>query len=678
MTARIARLCTQAPRPLLGFCVLATLALGLYGLGVPDRLSLGGGSLTDSQSELAAAELGAELGFDPEPAFILVVSGAEPLSSAANDVALDTLVEQVKSIRGVEAALEGPVSDDGLTTTVAVHLPTDAGAELSDSVAEGLQGRLDPGPLQVLLGGMQATGTGARDTALDDAPMLTLGALPLLLLVLAGSLGFRLGLATLLAAGLATALSVSALGLLGEFAELQAIAVVAAAFVAVVSAVEVAAVLAYRYREESATLGAGPEALEYSLHTVLKGTAIGIVSAVLIGVALLFVPVDFVHSIGVAVALAAVLAPAAALLPIGAALSLRAEQEVGEALPLVPADSRPEGGPRSFRAILAFARRRGRAAIVVVPLAAVVLVALSLTDSEAVGLSAGELPAEQQAAIADAEIAGAFGPGSSGPLIVITDGEPEAPTLTLYRDSISRLDHIGLVDLARPAGPFAYFGAAPTARPQSLAAQDAIAAIADVPAPTARRITGPAAELRDTAVGLGNDLPLVAIVALLGTAALWSLLFRSAFGPLLALSSAVGPLVGLAAVVYIFSDGRLAETLDYAPAGAPHLQTYVLTGAVLLALGLARGAQTATALREELTLGGSAAGSLARSSVLTLWPAATATLIGVIVAGVWIGSPLLPAKELAVGLSIGLLADLLLTRCLIAPGLARLSMRSER
>ena len=62
---------------------------------------------------------------------------------------------------------------------------------------------------------------------------------------------------------------------------------------------------------------------------------------------------------------------------------------------------------------------------------------------------------------------------------------------------------------------------------------------------------------------------------------------------------------------------------------------------MLLAVGLARGAQLGTALREERLLGGGAAGSLARAGLLTLKPAASATLVGVALAGVWIGADLL-------------------------------------
>ena len=197
-----------------------------------------------------------------------------------------------------------------------------------------------------------------------------------------------------------------------------------------------------------------------------------------------------------------------------------------------------------------------------------------------------------------------------------------------------------------------------------------------VPAPSRRLISGPAAGLVDSGRRLAEDLPLVALVALLGTAALWSVLFRSVFGPLLALSAVIAPLAGLAAMLGVFAHGRLTGLLDYPDSGAPHLQSFVIVGSVLLALGLARGAAFAAALREERQLGGGAAGSLARAGLLTLMPFAVATLAGLVLAGVWLGSDLLAAKELAVGIMAGLAADLLVARIVLAPALARLSLQS--
>ena len=314
--------------------------------------------------------------------------------------------------------------------------------------------------------------------------------------------------------------------------------------------------------------------------------------------------------------------------------------------------------------------------VAILPAMIAAALALPLLGSEAIGLDPAELPDTQPAATAGAEISAVFGSGANGPLTVLEENLGDAPPAALYRDAIARLAGIESVGRSRSVGELSAFDAVPAARSQSLAAQQAAADVRAVPSPSRRLVSGPAAGLVDSGQRLADDLPLVALVALLGTAALWSVLFRSVFGPLLALSAVIAPLAGLAALLGVFAHGRLTGLLDYPDSGAPHLQSFVIVGSVLLALGLARGAAFAAALREERQLGGGAAGSLARSGLLTLMPFAVATLAGLVLAGVWLGSDLLPAKELAVGLMAGLAADLLVARIILAPALARLSLQS--
>ncbi len=390
---------------------------------------------------------------------------------------------------------------------------------------------------------------------------------------------------------------------------------------------------------------------------------------------MLLVPLDWARSIGAGVLAAAVLAPPLALLPMAALLAARAEAEVGEALPLVSDDAPSAGCPPLFRYLLALGRGRSRAFVAILPLLVVAALCLPLRDdAKAVGLGGSELPSSQPAGAATNALAAALGAGAAGPFTVLTDGPAEAPTVTIYRDEASHVDGIASVGLATTAGDYATFEATPSAAPASLAARRALQQLEGVASPSPRLIGGETAALSAAANRLADDAPLVLLVALLGTAALWSILFRSGFGPLLALCAAIAPLAGIAAVVGVFGLGRLSGTLSYAATGGVHLQTYAVVGAVLLALALARGAQMATALREERILGGGAAGSLARAGVLTAKPAACATLVGIGLAGAWIGADLLPAQEIGLGLAAGLLADLILTRLILAPAAARLAI----
>jgi uncharacterized membrane protein YdfJ with MMPL/SSD domain len=675
LASRIASLTTRAPRAILGAIAIVTVLVGVWATMVPERLGLGGEPPSGSESAAVADTVATELGYEASADYIVLLGAEQPITSPASRISIDTIRRQIERVEGVGGIVEGAPSENGTATTLAVHMEEDASTGEVGDAGETISDDLDPGGLSVSLAGPTAVGDGAREALLDEAPALLILILPLLLLLLSGALGFRAALATLLGALAAVVFAVAVVGLIDLVVTIDAIALAAAVPLAAVLAAESAATLLYRYREESAMLGPGSEALEYSLHVVLKGAGIALFSAALIGLAMLAVPIGWLRSVGVGIAAAALIAPLLAVKVMAASIGLKPAAQTGTALPLVAEDGHPESASPLFRLLLALGRGRARGLIAVVPLVAVAALALPLRDdAEAVGLNGYELPPDIAAANASDELAVAFGPGAGSPLTVLTEGPAEAPTVTILRDQISQVPGIASVGLGVTAGPLATFNAETEATPGSLDAQAAVQGVRGASAPSPKQVGGGDAVMVDSADRLADDLPLIALIALLGTAALWSLLFRSAFGPLLALAAAIAPLAGLATVQAVFGEGRLDDLLDYVPTGGIHLETYAVVGGVLLAVGLARGAQLATALGEERMLGGGIAGSLARAGVLTSAPAAVATLLGVALAGVWLGSALLPAQEIGLGLAAGLLADLILVRLLIAPALARLAI----
>jgi RND superfamily putative drug exporter len=574
----------------------------------------------------------------------------------------------------VARVLRPGLASDRLSVALAVHLESDLSPEHTSAIGDQLREQLDPGLLALAVGGSEATQEAVRAVALDEASLFLGLGLALVAIVLSLALGLRPALAALLGAALAAATTLAILGALGELITIEAVSAVGAALLAVVLAIELAAGLLFRYRVEAATLGGGPEALEYSLHNLLNGAAIAALSAAAVGVALLAVPVDFLRSVGLGIILAALLGPGLGTLPMAALLLADRTRQIGEALPLVSGEGPTGGGPLTFRALVAIGRRRRYGLLALPPLIATAALALPLLDSQAVGLDPAALPPDQEAAAAGAEIAAAYGPGANGPLQVVLSQPTDLAAVAAYRGAVEGRQRIESVAEPRVAGPLTAFDATPVPAPQSLGAQDAVEEIEALTPPGPQGLAGPAAELRDTADRVGGDLPLFALAALLAVAALWSMLLRSAFGPLLVLSALTGPLAGVAAMIAVFGQGRLTGLLDYTDAGAAHLQPLAIVAAVLLALGLARAAESAAALREERLLGAGAAGSLARSGLLTLLPALASTIAGLLLVEIWLGSDLLVAKELALGLGAGLAADLLIARTVLAPALARLAL----
>ena len=122
---------------------------------------------------------------------------------------------------------------------------------------------------------------------------------------------------------------------------------------------------------------------------VLKGAAIAMFSAALIGIALLAVPLGWVHSIGDRRARRRRPGTAAgAGADGGAGRACGPRPRSGKALPLVAEGARPEGAGALFRLLLALGRGRSRGLIAILPIAdRSLILALPLRDdAEAVGL----------------------------------------------------------------------------------------------------------------------------------------------------------------------------------------------------------------------------------------------------------------------------------------------------
>ena len=225
MASRTASLATRLPRPILATALVLAIALGAYATTVPGNLGLGGGAPSGSPSADVGSLLGTELGYDPEPAYVLLLEGGEPVTSASSGVGIDTVSTQVRDLDGVGAVLEGTPSADGLAVTLAVHMETGADGATVAAVGERLRDSLDPGALTLTVAGSTAVAEAARGTVLDQAPALLLLVLPLLFVLLAAALGWRAALTALLGGVAAGATAVSLLGLIDAITPMAAIAV---------------------------------------------------------------------------------------------------------------------------------------------------------------------------------------------------------------------------------------------------------------------------------------------------------------------------------------------------------------------------------------------------------------------------------------------------------------------
>lgn len=662
------------PRLVVALAVVAAVALGLLATTVPERLEVQEIDSSGSASEQAREGLANALGYDPLPRAILVLSSELPLDDPASEVAISSLIDQAKRVGGVAEVIEGRQSDDARTTTLAVYFPTSTDTRQLEDAVDALRGSLDPGLLELAVAGSAPTLLELRSEASEQVPRSVLLPLPFILLIVLGAVGVRLGLVVLLGGVLGAALATDALLLAAPLVEVGAVAAAAAAFTGAMVGVEAGLGLALRHREEAATLGGGEETIRYSVETAARGLTIGSAAIVLTGVALVATSVGVVGSVGAGLIAAGLLGAAPALAVTAAGLAGWPEEDPAEAMPMVPRDGTVEGGDRAFRALLRLAGSRARIlALVVVVVVGCAAVALPALGSELVGGSSSELDPTSSVSEAEAELAEAFGAGASGPLAAAVDGPPDGLAAIAARGTFRGLEGVAEVRLPRPAGSGSLIELSVDPPPLSLAGQSAAERVSSADAGGVDpRVAGGGPALVDARAELADRLPLLMALVVLVAAVAFGLLFGRPYGPLLALVAALPALVAVALSQLVFGDGALAGTLDYQPAGAPHLIAPALVGATLLGVGLLRSATFAGAVRDERILGAGIRGALARGGSLTVTPALLATVVAVLLAVAWVGSDLLVAKELGFGLAVGLVVDGLVVRALLAPALVRL------
>jgi hypothetical protein len=246
-----------------------------------------------------------------EPDLIVATTGRVPVHSGVYRVALRVISSQVKADAAVAEVRQGPISDDGRSTSLLVSLGGLDAASKQDAV-ERIEAGIDPGPLKVSYGGQVATLLDARHELAVDFWKLELAAMPFAALVLALALGARLAAAPIICAATAIAGSLAGLVLLGLVADISLLGSAPAPVVGLVLGIEAPCALFARFRAE-ATRAPRPEALRRAVHTTTDLAIPTVIAAALVTVGLVATSLDQAPSMIVGCALAAALALASAL-----------------------------------------------------------------------------------------------------------------------------------------------------------------------------------------------------------------------------------------------------------------------------------------------------------------------------------------------------------------------------
>lgn len=657
--------------------VLAVLAV--VGAPVTDELTKGLESLDDPASASARAKtaITEATGTRPEGNLLALVALPEGVT-APNSLALLGQIEQQLREEEVVASVATPRTEaflagrDGHSAVVAVTFRALPDRQVRDG-AQRIAGELARRP-GVRVSGLTLVETTMTEQIERDLRTGELVAFPLLFLLSVWV--FRSLLAALLP------LVVGGAGIVATMAALRAVNSVVGLSVYVTNlvialtlglAIDYTLFFINRYREELARDDDPAGAVRATLRTT--GRTI-VFSAVMVAVALgslLVFPQRFVYSMGVAGALAPLLAAACALLILPPALLL-VGRRIDSFAPrwlrrAASRDSRSDAGGAWYRLAYAVMRRP----VAVAAVASVLLLGLGLpvVGLRVTGFTPYQLPASSPARTDYDEIARAA-PATATARFYLVAATGDGALLAGYSRALAALPHVSLVTVPHRLTPASWRLDVITDAPDlSEQARTVVDAVRLLPAPVPILVGGLTPAFVDELASLGDHLPLA--LSMLGLSMVL-ILFVFTRSVLLPLKTLVMNLLTVAAFV-----GLLVVVFQWAGLGQPPdavtaLEVSTLLVTVVAAFGLATdyGVFVLSRIAEAHQAGASneeaVAGGLERTGRLVT----AAALLFSVAVGAFVTSQLVFVKELSVGLVAAVLLDATVVRALLVPALMRL------
>ena len=698
MFTALVRLTTRWPRLVLALTALFVAAAAVVGQGVSARLSAGGTDDPGSQSSRAGAVLDHAFPGSRPNLFLLVhtPSGVDGLAAADEgaaltaEVARDPAVTAVASYwRSHSAALR---SHDARSALITVQIAGDTAA--ANRAVDRIRGdlRRGTGGLAVDIGGPLEVQREIQQTVNQDLATAELIALPLTLIALLLVFGSAVSALLPVAIGITAVLGTGAvLRILTAFTDVSVFAENLATALGLGLAIDYALLIVRRFREELATTGDPVEAARRTLHTAGRTVLFSAVTVALALSAMLLFRPFFLRSFAYAGISVVLLAAAAALVLLPAALVLLGPRvELGR-IPRLGDPREPDA--TRLAAVVRFATRRAPVVALAVT-ALLVSLGLPFLGARFGTVDYRQLPPEAQARQTQDVVNAAFPTGSVGASTVLLQGALTPQAEAGYAARLSALPGVRMVESPQgafedgvavtvPADPTAahatlsYLTVFPTADPLSPSGLDLVRALRAEPAPAPASVTGDAAALLDTQHAIGGRLAAAAAVILLATWLLVLLLTGSLLIPLVTVVlSTLGLGATFGATVWIFQDGHLAGLIGFTPVGTVPTSTPVLMFCVAFGLSMDYSVFVLARIKEEFDRTGDHRAAIRNGLARTGGTVTAAALVLSIVLVAIGSSRIVNTQMLGLGLTLAVLMDATLVRCLLLPALLRLLGRA--
>jgi RND superfamily putative drug exporter len=572
-------------RAVLVVSLLFMVGVGVLGAGAFGKLQSGGFEDPDAESSLATATVEEQFGGDADLVFLVETDAGtvdDPEAVAAGSDLTDRLAADPQLSRVVsywETDAPSLKSVDGSQALIV--------ANLEDGDAESITDRYagSSGPLEITIGGQEASGEDVPAQVLRDLAVAESIAVPLILILLVVAFGSLVAALLPLAVGAVAVMgTLGALSILADVTDVSVFAINLTTALGLGLAIDYALLMVSRFREELDRGLAVPDAV---LRTVERaGRTIffsGLAVIAALAVLLLF-PLYFLRSFAYAGVGVVAIAVAGALVVLPALLAVLGTRVNAGRLPWARSVTRGGAAPAWGRLAAVVMRRP---ALTALPVMALLLVAaaplLQVTfgtpDDRVLPTSA---PSRQ---VGDA-IRGNFASNDADAIDVVTTSSVDSAALTDYASQLSTLPAVQRVDssagtfvggdLVVDAGPVGGLSADAGERlavvtgadPRSSTAQDLVGDVRDVSAPDGVRalVGGETAMLVDSLDAIGGRLPLAAGIVAVTTFLVLFLFTGSVVQPLRALVSnalTLGATLGL--MVLIFQEGVGSSLLGFTP-----------------------------------------------------------------------------------------------------------------
>jgi uncharacterized membrane protein YdfJ with MMPL/SSD domain len=682
----VASLTWRHPRLVLGLVgAFAFLAVAI-GHDVENHLKAAGFTDPGSESEKATDLLRDSLGYDPNPAIVLVVRSPDGAKlnlhdpSVRRDVSrLSGEVARVEDVGRVLNPLRNRragaelIAKDRQSLAIAAYLSTNDIEDAGGIAAERVKALAEASPLDVAEGGFAQGFDETNDQTRKDLTTAELIAFPVLaLLLLFVFRGVVAAGIPLLIGGISIVGTLFVLRIMSTFVDTSVFALNIATGLSLGLAVDYALLMVSRYREEIARDGATEDAHRRTVLTAGRTAVFSGLTVAAAMAALIFMPQRFLYSMAVAGASVAVLSSVIAILVVPSMLALLGKRIDALSIRRGPAVSdTSDGWYRLARGVM-----RRPVAVALGSSALLLAAAAPLLWTTLTGPSAEAVPPSQPSYDAYRYLEAHYPRDVTEAVTIAVDGRAGNAKLAAYRRRVEAVGDVARgTPFLRASGNVAYANFALSQPALSGTSQDAVRDIRGLDPPGAAKtlVSGNTARFIDQKQSLIEHAPLVVAIIALTTLVVLFLLTGSVLLPLKTLvmnSLTLGATLGI--LVLAFQAGWLDGPLDYTGPAAIEVTSLVFLFAVIFGLATDYAVLVMARIKERHDLGDTneeavAIGIGRTGRVITA--AAVAIAVVFLAFGV---STVFFVKQIAIGMAFGVMIDATIVRALLVPSLMRL------